>query len=221
MKNVFTIIFAATLILLFSGCRIFRGEPIRKTKKPVIYVYCPDESKEINLWLNYSGTLTTTYPKIDGNNWQITSNSQGILTNLKNGKEYSYLYYEGIPKKQDIDFNESFSIRSDTVESFLENSLTEMGFNTREKTDFISYWLPELTADDYVLIKFLYNDECNKYSTLNISPKPDSEFRLMLEFKSIPGPVTTSSPVIPSFQRSAYSVIEWGGINYTESKTGM
>jgi hypothetical protein len=164
--------------------------------------------------LEYYGELTVTYPKIE-EQWNIISDINGKIKNLKNGREYAYLYYEGIPTNNKFDLDKGFVISKDSVPKFLERKLDEIGFNYQESNDLIAYWLPELTKDKFVAIKFLFNEECDKYSRLTISPNPESEFRLMIEFINLNSKIDLKRQRMIKLDRKPYTVVEWGGINYT------
>ena len=58
------------------------------------------------------------------------------------------------------------------------------------------------------------NEECDKYSKLEILPTPDSEFRLIMEFKTIDKYIKPKQPMLHIFIRNDYAVLEWGGINF-------
>jgi len=162
--------------------------------------------------------LTNVYPKMD-NTWNITADENGKLMDLADGREYAYLYYEGLPDRYTAEQDKGFVIQRDSVIGFLQDQLDVIGFNYRESNDMISYWLPQLTEKEYVLISFLFNDECDIYSELKISPKPDAEIRLMMEFISLDQYMEVAPQEIPSFERKPYTVVEWGGINFTSYKS--
>ena len=61
--------------------------------KPVIYLY-PESQTDVTVTLDYAGTLTTTYPAYHSG-WEVTAFPDGTLINHADGKEYSYLFWEG------------------------------------------------------------------------------------------------------------------------------
>ena len=46
---------------------------------------------------------------------------------------------------------------------------------------------------------------------LKISPTPDNILRLFMLYKPVNGPIDITPPEIPEFNRTGFTVIEWGG----------
>lgn len=190
-------------------------------KKPVVYIY-NNTQDTISLKLKVAGELTSVYPNLSENNeWKVIANSEGKLFNVKDQREYAYLYYEGELSTSLPSMKDGFVIKRSEIIPFLEEKLDEMGMNYQESNDMISYWLPELTEKEYVFISFLFNDECNRYSNLKITPKPDSEFRLMMDFLPLDKKIKVTPQKIESFKRKPYTVVEWGGINRNRQKNNI
>jgi hypothetical protein len=106
-------------------------------------------------------------------------------------------------------------IKTDSVISYLENSLAAMGMNATEQTDFITFWAPQMIQHEYVLVQFLTGalyDE--KISTMQITPTPDALLRVFMLWQPVASS-TISLKVIPQkfekFDRSGFTVVEWGG----------
>ena len=76
------------------------------TAKPVIYLY-PEEETAVSVQLDYDGALTTTYPAYEGG-WRVTALPDGTLYD-EQGREYSYLFWEGIPDTE-YDFSQGFCV---------------------------------------------------------------------------------------------------------------
>ena len=64
-----------------------------------------------------------------------------------------------------------------------------------------------------VIIENLREDFCEL--KLKITPKPDAELRLMMEFISLDNNIEVKSQELIKLERAPYTVVEWGGINYT------
>ena len=130
---------------LLNAC--FRLPPLRPKipligKKPVIYLY-PKETMDISVNLNIKNSkFTTIYPKFNGKNtWNVRANPNGDI--LIKDKTYPYLFWEAeIYTPQET--NEGFIVSDENAEKFLEEKLEILGLNEKEKTDFITYWLPVL-----------------------------------------------------------------------------
>ena len=59
------------------------------------------------------------------------------------------------------------------VTSFLEKSLTQFGFTSEEMADFITYWAPSMKDNPNLYICFVYNEACNVFAELSVTPQPD------------------------------------------------
>lgn len=180
--------------------------------KPVIYTYS-DKDAEISLTLNPSGEFTFTYPEYK-ESWNGTAHPDGSFTT--NGKTYPYLFWEGNSDHlADVqDFSEGFVIKKEEVIAFLEEQLTQIGFNDRERTDFITFWGPRMAQSEQGFVRFLVNEDYAKQvATLNVSPKPEHMYRLYLlwtPLDEIPS-VTPNPQKLPALQRGGLTIVEWGG----------
>ncbi len=197
------LLLALAVPVLFScGCHA-RNE---MSAKPVIYLY-PEEETTVSVNLDYSGTLTTTYPKYD-DGWTVTAEPDGTLFDA-DGKEYSYLFWEG-EADIDYDFSEGFVVKGEDTAEFLRNTLSEMGLTPREYNEFIVYWLPKMEGNRYNLISFqsgIYTENAR----LTVSPEPDSLLRVFMAWKEIGEPIEIEEQEITPFERTGFTVVEWGG----------
>ena len=186
-------------------------------KKPVIYLY-PEKATEVLVQLETIGKLTFTYPELN-TGWHLTANPDGTL---KIGEQtYPYLFWEA-EQAVESPFHtttDGFVVSRSNVTSFLEEKLTLMGFNDRERTDFITFWGPQLAANAYNLVQFQFNDVCDSYATLMISPTPDHINRVyMVWTASQTGENDLIQPqVLPVLDRSGFDVLEWGGVEVVSS----
>ena len=186
--------------------------PIRYVeKKPVIYLY-PEETMDISVHLNLKNSkFTTIYPKFnDENTWNVRAKPNGDI--LMNGKIYPYLFWEAESYNAQ-NTNEGFIVSEDNAEEFLEEKLNILGLNEKEKTDFITFWLPvllknKLSLCSFQIEKFFENME------LNITPKPDSIIRIFLTIKKLDTPINVKEQKLVSVERKGYTVVEWGGSNF-------
>lgn len=201
--------FAAALGIALAGCRFpWNDGPTGQTlKKPVIYLY-PTQETQVNVKLNLHGTLTKTLPASDGN-WSVTAYPDGHLINQADGKEYSYLFWEG---KADVqyDFSKGFVVPGKDTAVFLQKELAVLGLTPREYNEFIVYWLPQMQDNSYNLIAFQTNVYTD-LAKLDISPKPDSELRVFMAYKPLKKPVKLPEQTLPAFERKGFAVVEWGG----------
>jgi len=182
--------------------------------KPVIYLY-PTEKMEVSVKLNFKGDLTFTYP-IYNAGWNITAQQDGTITH--ENKNLRYLFWEGTSNKKYPNFDENvgFVVGSDTLVSFLESSLNQMDLNSIEIQDFITFWAPKMLKNKQNYIHFLLNESCNDFAKLDITPKPDNVIRVFMIWRSEDRSTTLYSPqLFPNFSRKGFTVIEWGGSEYT------
>lgn len=176
-------------------------------KKPVIYLY-PEETTEVQVKLQLDGELTCTYPVYE-NGWDVTAQPDGTLTNHADGREYSYLYWEG-KTKTDWDMSKGFVIKGTETAEFLQETLEKMGLTPREYNEFIVYWLPQMEENPYNLITF-QQEAYTDAAQMEITPEPDSILRVFMVYQPLEQPVAVKEPEITSFERNGFTVVEWGG----------
>ena len=177
--------------------------------KPIIYLY-PKKTQEIKVFLGHEDKITVSYPQYK-NSWNVLANPNGDLKDLKDNKELYSLYYECHNTfKWQIE-KDGFIVKSEDLVYFLEEKLSILGLNNREKEEFIIYWLPVLQKNPYNYIRFALTEEINENMPLNITPKPDITIRIMMTYKGVKKPFAVSPQQLVSPERKGYVVIEWGG----------
>ena len=184
-------------------CLEDRANP--ETAKPVIYLY-PEETMDVSIKLDYNGQLTTTYPAYN-NGWTVTAQPDGTITS--GGREYYCLFWEG-NSAVDYDLSSGFVVKGSETEAFLEKSLKQLGLTDKEANEFIIYWLPKMENNPYNLISFqqeVYTDN----AVLTIEPQPDCLLRVFMAWKGLDEPISVPAQQLPSFERSGFTVVEWGG----------
>lgn len=184
---------------------------IQYEEKPVIYLY-PETETEVSVKLDLNGALTCTYPAYE-DGWNVIANPDGTLTNLADGKEYSYLYWEGISQTE-WDMSEGFVVKGEDTAVFLQETLSAMGLTPREYNEFIVYWLPRMQNNPYNLITF-QQEAYTDAAKLEITPKPDSVLRVFMAYQALNEPLTADAPKIEPFIRDGFTVVEWGGTEVT------
>jgi len=176
-------------------------------EKPVIYLY-PEQEQSVSVKLDYNGELTCTYPQYE-DGWNVIAKPDGTLKNLKDSRQYSYLYWEGIANVN-WDMSKGFVIAgSDTVQ-FLQEKLEYMGLTSKEYNEFIVYWLPILQENKYNLITFAGKDY-EALAKLTIDPEPDSVLRIMMLYKPLEEVTAVEAQKLEPFTRTGFTVVEWGG----------
>ena len=105
-------------------------------------------------------------------------------------------------------------VESKNVISFLDEKLVDLGFNTTEKTDFITFWGPKMIKSNYCLVQFVLDEDYeSQIANLNVVPKPDASRRVYMYFSGFD--VFPNIEVHPQsfegFQRIGFTLLEWGG----------
>ncbi|NOQ75316.1 MAG: hypothetical protein GQ574_25115 [Crocinitomix sp.] len=186
-------------------------------EKPVIYLYS-DAEIAANISLQPKGEFLFTYPTYE-NGWNVNVSSKGLEVD---NVQYPYLFWDGTSK--DLSFNTTagelsgYFIKTDSTIQFLEATLEKLGFNSTERTDFITYWGPRLTAHNYATVQFFVGEKyANSVAAINVSPKPDAQLRVYMIFQGTElsaSPFRLSTPELPKFERKGFTLIEWGGSEF-------
>ncbi|MFT5778217.1 MAG: hypothetical protein ACI837_001173 [Crocinitomicaceae bacterium] len=177
--------------------------------KPVIYLY-PEKETVVSVDMDIKGDVSFTYPQLDGT-WDFIAHPNGDL--VFDDNTYNYLFWES---QQDYhlsssELEEGFVVTKAEVVSFLEEKLTEAGLSSKEQADFITYWGPRLTAHEMTFVRFEFNETCNRYAELRISPKPDNIYRIYISWMPIYQTMNVSPQKIEKMTRKGFTVLEWGG----------
>ena len=206
---IISIIILTVIFLLIYTCVIsYEVKDIRSTKKPIIYLY-PKQETEVTVKVENPQNLTHTYPKYE-NEWKILAKPNGDLKDLKTGRNLYALYWEGINTVKP-NMNEGFIVKGEDTIEFLEEKLEILGLNERETEEFIVYWLPKLESNKYNFIRFQKEEEINSNMPLEITPKPDTVIRIVMEFKGLEEPIQIQEQKLSTPQRTGFTVVEWGG----------
>jgi len=188
--------------------------PIREEKggraKPVLYLY-PTEETNVTVTFAHPEYLTTTYPKYI-KSWNVTAKPNGDLYD-KDGKYYYALYWDE-KRYNEVDFSSGFYVEGKDAIKFLEEKLTYIGLNDKERNEFIMYWLPIMEANDKNLVYFELTSEREAGNKLIIEPKPDSLLRISIHIKKVNQKINIKEQKLESFNRTGFAAIEWGGMTY-------
>lgn len=195
-------------------------------RKPVIYLY----SKNLvhaSVSLSHPG-MTFQYPACKNDTWHVRVDETGIKDE-NNNKSYPYLFWEATTNNLQFNSNHQnelvgFIVKTDTLVQFLESALNELGLNDKEQTDFITYWVPSMLIKKYALIQFLIDDDYNQnIAPLNVNPKPDSMRRIFMQFSLMNEVSQINFSIVkqnlPKFNRSGFTLIEWGGAEISLPQT--
>lgn len=203
MKRFLAVLAAVLLAAGVSGCGPCEDEVL--TEKPVLYLY-PEETAEVSVKLDYQGRLTTTYPAYN-DGWVVTAEPDGTLE--MDGKEYSYLFWEGVSDAE-YDFSKGFVVAGEDTAEFLQEKLALLGLTPREYNEFIVFWLPRMEGNPYNLIAFqgaAYTDS----APLEVEPEPDTVLRVFMAYQALEEPMEVPEQELVPTERVGFTLVEWGG----------
>jgi hypothetical protein len=172
--------------------------------KPNIYIY-PLHKTRLCVGISFpmGGDIVESIPEY-GDGWCVDIDINGKI----NGK-YDYLFYES--KQPNIfQYEKGWCIGRADLKSFFEKNMAQYNFSSSEIRDFIDYWMPLLTEDNFYCIYPQTNEIIDKIIRLDLSVKPDKIYRLFYgvigtsEFKKL------EAPKIKSFDRNGFYIVEWG-----------
>jgi hypothetical protein len=184
------------------------------TRKPVIYLY-PQEKTDVNVQLDYHGDLEFTYPQYSDGGWDIKAWPDGTIET--EGKKFNYLFWDGKMDARNLnpDFTRGSIVESYNVTVFLENTLAQIGLNSKEIADFITYWVPQMQQNKKNYIHFMLDEDYNQIATIKVSPEPDKMLRVFMIWMKTENEIPDLLPqTFNGFKREGFTLIEWGGTEY-------
>jgi len=188
-------------------------------EKPVIYCYSPTDTP-LEISIKPEGELFFTYPKTDGKWLGVVKASGGIEVD---GQIYPYLFWEakseGLLEK--LDWTGSELISSNEALTYLERVSGQLGFNAKEKTDFITYWGPRLAQLPMSEVKIIQEEETAVFGQLSVSDEAFSIARVYIVFRPTPMMKRTETKVqsVKKIDRTEKFILEWGGAELPENTT--
>ena len=208
LRNIKRILPLAIIISILNYILIWLFEIPTQFAKPIIYLY-PEKTTEVSVKLGKPNIITTSYPKYE-DGWTVIAEPNGNLTEVKSQKKLYSLYWEGKNIKPKP-ITDGWCIKGEDVANFLEEKLQLLGLNDREAEEFIIYWLPIMKSNKYNIIRFETEEEINSNMPLDITPKPDTIIRVMMEFKGINHYIELAPQQITTPKRTGFVAVEWGG----------
>lgn len=189
--------------------QIQKYAPVAECGKPVIYLY-PEKTTRVSVKVDPVGGFSFTDPAY-GNGWEVIARPDGVLTEIKSNKTYPYLFWEGRGGLYQAP-TLGWVVKQAEVSSFLDDKLAQMGLNAKETADFKEFWIPRMQGAPYYQVGFWGNAMMNQIAPLNITPKPDTTIRVLMDFKPLQKPVVVKAPTIKTPERRGFTVVEWGGV---------
>ena len=180
--------------------------------KPVIYLY-PQQKEQVSVKVYPNGGLTKTEPDY-GNGWNVIADPLSRLKNLADGKIYPYLFWEGKSKEVRQMSRRGFVTEKENLENLFNEKLSLLGLNAKEISDFKEFWLPKMLAENkpYYFVTFVSQTEINKLAPLEISPKPDTVIRVLMDYKCLDEKIDAQGYDIKTPERQGFTAVEWGGV---------
>ncbi len=178
--------------------------------KPVIYLY-PEQEMDVRVDVEPIGGMTYSDP-VYGNGWNVRATPAGAMLNYGDGKTYPYLFWEGFG--ENYESPEFFwVVEREQVSEFLDTTLGRYGLVDREITDFKEFWVPRMQDAQYYKVGFHETAYMDLMAPLEVSPRPDSVLRILMDFEELDRPIVEKTPLeIPVFGRNGFTVVEWGGV---------
>ena len=178
--------------------------------EPIIYLY-PEVEQEIQVRIGDDVSISDSMPNY-ARGWNVIANTKGEITNLSDGRTYPYLFWEGFSYTFSLK-EEGFVIKQEEVEKFFSDVLPKLGLYETETEDFIEAWKPYFSGSPYYFITFIDQEVTNKIAPLQITPKPDTVIRILMDYKPLDNMMVVSDfdlPIPPD--REGFTVVEWGGL---------
>lgn len=182
-------------------------------EKPIIYLYSEKE-EHFSLKIKTGADLQFTYPAYNGE-WKGTSSSDGTIQ--LNGSAFPYLFWDADLSSESLRLNwsDAHLIEGEQVISYLESRLDQIGFNAKEKADFITYWGPRIQKMPFAEILWMQNESIDEIASLEITPTFKIN-RIYLIFRETSRPVDQQfhigTKLLQPIDRSGNYLVEWGGI---------
>lgn len=190
-----------------------RTKYLHEVEKPVIYLY-PEVETTIEVKMNIKGSNPFLYPAYK-DSWNFVAKPNGDL--IFGDRTYNYLFWESSQSAQEgeLDLSKGFIVSGQNITSLLEKSLTKYGFTSKEKADFITFWAPQMQDNPFLYICYMYDDACDKFAELSITPEPDVLARFYMLWSPVSEKFNSSrieEQEIPTMDRTGFVVLEWGGM---------
>ena len=209
--------------LLYTA-KDFESVTMAELCKPLVYVYDRfSRPNSLTVLFPQGWVFTKILPGFSRDTtWDFSADRYSSVQVQNEKSSNDYLYYSA--KVPNYIYNQNgWQIYGRDIEAFFSEKLDIIGFNPKEKKDFIEYWITEFDSDTLYFVSFKFDTALDPYVTLDFREKPTSQMRVLLESY----PLETSpkkeyiwpnvgtrfdDKILKRFVRSGeYDVFEWGG----------
>ena len=174
--------------------------------KPVIYLY-PEKTTDV--LVKVGADITVSEPEYN-DGWLATADPSGRL--IVDGQTYNSLFWEGQGKGEYPVINSGFVVETKNIELTLKSHLTQLGLNSKESADFMTFWLPKMPTTKYTRLTWFGTHQMDKLAPLTVSPKPDTSIRIFLDYQGLDKPINLPEQKLSTIDRKGFTLVEWGGL---------
>ncbi|PIL28585.1 hypothetical protein GSI_08626 [Ganoderma sinense ZZ0214-1] len=142
--------------------------------------------------------------------WGVAARPDGTLVEEGSGRELAYLFWEADANTNSLSLPPSPPLDSVDAEHFdpaypvldcdtptavllpftellpyLDATLKKLSLHTAARNDFITYWLPDLSKEAFVALRFLPQAAYDRAARLEVQPAPDVVTRVFMLFRGV------------------------------------
>lgn len=177
--------------------------------KPVIYLY-PENTTDVSVKLYPQGGFSVTEPEYN-DGWNVTAFPNGAIVDKSSGLSWPYLFWEGTGGQYEKP-TKGFVVAQKDVHDFLVSTLAKLGLNKQETYDFVTFWEPRMQGSPYYFVGFYGNRVMNELAPLDVTPKPDTVIRILMDYTPLEKPIKVEPQEIRTPARNGFILVEWGGV---------
>ncbi|KAI0750034.1 hypothetical protein C8Q80DRAFT_1120116 [Daedaleopsis nitida] len=152
---------------------------------------------------------------MEGVTWSVSAHPDGSMVSTDTGLELSYLFWEVLsnpaarpsPPPEPIDAPRAMGLHFEVFDPaspfldpssptavmlpvanllpYLDSVLKSLTLHTSARNDFITYWLPALSKQPFVAVRFLPQAAYERAAELEVEPKPDVVTRVFMLFRGV------------------------------------
>lgn len=180
--------------------------------KPVIYLY-PEKPMAVNVQVKPGNGLSISIPEYE-NGWNVFVDTKSNITDVKDGKTYPYLFWEGQGRVPYTTPSAGFMVVKNGLNMFFDEKLAQLGMIGKEIDDFKEFWLPEMTKNNkpYYFVTFLSKRFMDLNAPLLINPAPDTVIRVMMDYEELDQYKDVAELKLSAPERKGFTAVEWGGM---------